>query len=314
MLSRCSFALRQVLRPLIAHVVATLMIGVATASAAEPIGRFDPGQDLLLAHFDLKTDVDDVHSVAAIATMLADPAMAKVRCHAVAGAYGVQTGLYVPAEGLFDLVFDDDWSDAHSDRDAALDRVTRLAAETLEAGGTVWVAEAGQSDFTAAVVRRLAERVPADELRSRIVVVQHADWNEEVTTAADLSYVRRTTNYKRIPDGNSVGNGTPGFRSELPVDWQTRITIARLATIWRRAIDIANRYNGVEGRYLNEAIAAGGLDFSDVSEVAWIFGLEDLTDAEAFFDRFATCPAGGRGNEDPSGGTGLIGGGNRLPR
>ncbi len=113
--------------------------------------------------------------------------MAGVRCHAVASVYGVQTGLYVRAEGLFDLAFGDDWSDAHADRDAALDRVTGAAAATLDSGGTVWVAEAGQSDFTAAVVRQLAEKVPADELNSRVVVVQHAEWNEEVTTPADLS-------------------------------------------------------------------------------------------------------------------------------
>ena len=296
MFSHCSstfsLAVTIAIRPLYVHVAATLVIGVASAGAAEPIGRFDPGQDLLLAHFDLKTDVDDVHSVAAVATLLADPAMAEVRCHAVAGAYGVQTGLYVPAEGLFDLVFDEAWSDAHADRDAALERVTRIAAETLDAGGTVWVAEAGQSDFTAAVVRRLAETVPADVIRSQVVVVQHADWNEEVTTPADLSYVRRATKYERIPDGNSVGNGTPGFRSEAPIDWQARITSPRLGKIWRRAIDITSRYNGAEGRYLNEAIAGGGLDFSDASEVAWVFGLEGLADAEAFFDRFATTPSG----------------------
>ena len=141
-------------------------------------------------------------------------------------------------------------------------------------------------------------------MRSRVVVVQHADWNEEVTTPADLSYVRRATNYKRIPDGNSVGNGTPGFRSEAPVDWQAahrhRSPRDDLASSDRHRQPLQRR----GGAYLNEAIAAGGLDFSDVSEVAWIFGLEELTDAEAFFDRFATCPAGGRGNEDPSGGTG----------
>jgi len=79
------------------------------------MGRFDVQRDLYLAHFDLKTDVDDVHSAAAVATMLADPRFAEVRYHAVAGAYGTQEGLYVPANEVFDRAFGEHWSDAHAD-------------------------------------------------------------------------------------------------------------------------------------------------------------------------------------------------------
>jgi hypothetical protein len=50
------------------------------------------------------------------------------------------------------------------------------------------------------------------------------------------------------------------------------------------AISAGNEYNGSEGRYENKAVRKGGLDFSDLSETCWIFGLEDLKDAEAFFD------------------------------
>ena len=35
--------------------------------------RFNPNKDLLLAHFDCKTDVDDLHSVAALITLLSQP-------------------------------------------------------------------------------------------------------------------------------------------------------------------------------------------------------------------------------------------------
>ena len=57
--------------------------------------------------------------------------------------------------------------------------------------------------------------------------------------------------------------------------------------IWQLAIDISNEYNGKEGRYNNAAIAAGGLDFSDLSEVCWILGLRDIKDTEHFFKLFA---------------------------
>ena len=67
--------------------------------------RFDVERDLFLAQFDSKTDVDDVHSVAGVATMLRSPELEGVRYHAVAGAYGIQEGLYVPSPELFDRAF-----------------------------------------------------------------------------------------------------------------------------------------------------------------------------------------------------------------
>ncbi len=250
------------------------------------LGRFNPATDLFLAHFDCKTDVDDLHSVAGVATMLADPRFADVRFQAVAGAYGIQEGLYVPGNELFDLAFGDRWSDAHADREQALDEVAPLASAVLRAGGSVWIAEAGQSDFSAALVRRLRDELRNDFDKNRIHIVQHADWNEEVTAPEALAFVRQAATYHRIPDGNAVGNGTPGFRAENPVNWQVHIKDARLTDIWQTAIRLGNTYNGAEGRYLNAAIQKGGLDFSDVSETAWIFGFGDLVDARDFFEEF----------------------------
>lgn len=260
--------------------------------AAEPLGRFHAERDLLLAHFDSKTDVDDIHTVAALATVLADPRYAEVSCHAVAGAYGIQEGLYVPANDLFDMAFGDRWSDAHADRTAALDEVTPIAADALNGGGTVWIVEAGQSDFSAALVRKLQAKLPEIDLKRRVQIVQHANWNEEVTTPEDLAFVKQAATYHKIADGNAVGNGTPGFRSERVVDWRSRVTDPRLRAIWDRAVAIANRDNGAEGRYLNKAIRAGGLDFSDLAETAWVLGFDDVVDAEEFFDRVATGGSG----------------------
>lgn len=253
----------------------------------DQLGRFHPDSDLYLAHFDLKTDVDDVHSVAAVATMLADPRFSGVRYHAVAGTYGLQEGEYVPAEGVFDLAFGDHWSDAHDDFGNALDEVSGLSVQALNDGGSIWIADGGQSDFSAALIRKLQEQLPKIPLKDRITIVQHADWNEEVTTPEHLDFVKEAVTYQKIPSGNGPGNGSPGFRSATPVNWRQDISDARLTAIWTAALEVANRYNGADGRYLNEAIQDGGLDFSDVAETTWIFGFNDLTNANDFFEEFS---------------------------
>jgi hypothetical protein len=256
-----------------------------TASGAM-IGRFDADRDLFLAHFDSKTDVDDVHSIAGVATVLADPRFAGVNFHAVAGAYGVQDGLYVPSNELFELAFGTRWSDAHNAYDVALEQVFVKVSQTLTQGGSIWIAEAGQSDFSADLARLVAQHLPDVDRRERFHIVQHSDWNEEVTDAGDLQYVRTHTAYHKIPDGNGFNNGTPGFKDPDWIAWDAYLTDPRLIQIWNMAIAIANRYNAAEGRYLNTAIQAGGMDFSDVAETCWIFGFEDLPDAEAFFKEF----------------------------
>jgi len=125
------------------------------------------------------------------------------------------------------------------------------------------------------------------DISHRIHLVQHSDWNEEVTSPASLDFVKTNIDYHKIPDGNGVGNGTPGFRSPEYTMWKEKISDPKLIEIWQLAIDLSNRYNGKEGRYYNEAIAAGGLDFSDLSEVCWILGLQDIKDTEHFFNRFS---------------------------
>ena len=274
------------------RILLLLMVNLAllntSMGAQEHLGRFDLQHDLFLAHFDLKTDVDDIHSVAATATLLNDPRFAGVNYHAVSGAYGIQEGLFVPANNLFELAFEGRWSDAHTNFSNALEEVSKKAVATLNHGGTIWIMEAGQSDFSAALVRRIQGDMPDLNIKERIHVVQHADWNEEVTTPDDLAFLKKTITYHKIPDGNASGNGTPGFRSDELINWKENVGDAKSIRIWEMAIDIANTYNGVEGRYLNESIQKGGLDFSDVAESAWIFGFGNLVDANDFFSEFST--------------------------
>ena len=62
---------------------------------------------------------------------------------------------------------------------------------------------------------------------------------------------------------------------------------AILIEIWQLAVDLGNKYNGKDGRYNNKAVSEGGLDFSDLSEVCWILGLEDIKDTEQFFNLYS---------------------------
>jgi hypothetical protein len=224
--------------------------------------------------------------MAALSTLLSDSSFFNLNYHAVTGAYGIQEGLYVPPNELMQLAFKNNWSDAHDNFNHAIQRVKKIAFEFLKKDGDIWIADAGQSDFTASLVKSLMTDLPALNSTKRIHVVQHSNWNEEVTSPESLHFVKKNTDYHKIPDGNKVGNGTPGFRAPDFV-WNDKISNSTLYSIWELATDIANKYNGKEGRYNNEAISKGGLDFSDLSEVCWILGLENINDAENFFNLYS---------------------------
>ncbi|NNE30704.1 MAG: hypothetical protein HKN16_13775 [Saprospiraceae bacterium] len=261
--------------------------GTAQTQANQERTRFQRESDLLLAQFDCKTDVDDLHTVAAFATLMNYPDYTKVDYHAVAGTYGTQGGLYVPPNTLFELAFGENWSDAHSDRTKALLQVKERVNKTLDRGGTIWIADAGQSDFSALLIQAIQQERPDIQTKVRFHVVQHSNWNQKVTTPALLQYVKQNATYHKIPDGNTVGNGSPGFNTPAYDQWHTKLKNAHLAEIWKLAVQLGNQYNGKEGRYNNKTIASGGLDFSDLSETCWILGVEDIKDVGQFFDRFA---------------------------
>ena len=75
------------LRIFILTILLLLFASCATEiiSTKQP-GKFNIEKDLFLAQFDLKTDTDDLLSVAGVKTILNDPRFSKVKFHAVAGA------------------------------------------------------------------------------------------------------------------------------------------------------------------------------------------------------------------------------------
>ncbi len=268
-------------------VITSIFISSSGKTQEIRTGNFDMDKDLLLAQYDCKTDVDDLQSAAALATLLSDTKFSKINYHAVAGAYGIQEGPYVPSNDLFNLAFGDNWTVAHENFQNAVTQVKLIALSTLANHGDIWIAEAGQSDFSAELIKAIQADLPEMNISQRIHIVQHSDWNEEVTSPASLDFVKTNIDYQKIPDGNAVGNGTPGFRSPDFTMWRDKISDPTLIEIWQLAVDLSNRYNGKEGRYHNEAVSAGGLDFSDFSEVCWILGLQDIKDTEHFFNLFA---------------------------
>lgn len=265
--------------------IALVSFGCADGSTLQN-NKFNPKKDLLLVQFDCKTDVDDLHSAAALATLMSDPEFSKINYHAVAGTYGIQEGLYVPPNPLFELAFGDNWTDAHNNVAPAVAQVMKLVKTTLENKGDVWIADAGQSDFSAELIKAIQADLLKIATSKRVHVVQHSDWNEEVTNPESLKFVKENADYQKIPDGNSLGNGTPGFRDPEFTYWQDKLSQPEMIKIWELSTRLSNQYNGKEGRYNNEAIEAGGLDFSDLSEVCWILGLEDIKDTEEFFARY----------------------------
>ncbi len=248
---------------------------------------FNLENDLLLAQYDCKTDVDDLHAVAGFYTLLGKPEYSKLKFHAVAGSYGIQEGLYVPPNDLFQQAFGKKWSDAHGDFGKAVKEVKNIVQEIIKAGGDIWIAEGGQSDFSAAVIRKIQAEMPDVNTQKRFHIIQHGGWNEKVTTPEDLEFVKSNTDYLKIPDGNVISNGTPEFRSPNYSEWRDQIRDLKLKKVWDLAVELSLRYNDKDGRYNNEAVASGGLDFSDLVEICWILGLPDMKDSRDFFEQYA---------------------------
>lgn len=108
--------------------------------------------------------------------------------------------------GLMDSGWGSDWVDAAANRTAAVDLATAEWLGVLDAGGDVWVAEGGVSDFSAEVLRNISDARPGLDTASRVHVVQHAQRNEDETTPADFTYVQANADYIRIDDGNSAND------------------------------------------------------------------------------------------------------------
>ncbi len=243
--------------------LASLACNPSPGPVPEP-AAFDPAVDLLALHYDHAPDRDDGQSAVADRVILeselgADWMAAHVL--AVSGAYGENASEFNPAsDRVMDAVFSDigGWLAAHPDPATTLDAMTDRWTATLEAGHDIWVKEGGQSDLTAEVVRRIQRAMPGVDTGARIHVVQHSDWNEDMTTDADLAFTKEHTDYIRIGDANEYLNILGGDSTFV----SAATTNERFGRIWQAAFEY---YPPTER-----------LDFSDTGELMYILGLGEI--------------------------------------
>lgn len=275
---------------------AALGLGLAAACSQQPsieapamcadsqlIGQFDPSRDVFAPHFDSKPDVDDLHTIAAVGSLLKQDVFACVDTVAVAGAYGLQGGEYIHSPELFELAFGDRWLDGHNDREGTVAAQAKQYVDTLTDGGAVWIMIAGQADIAADALAAATELAPDLPYKTRLHMIQHSEWNESVTAPDKLAFVQQMSDYEEIADGNARGNGTPGYTTGNGELWPRVLADPEIGAIWKEAKRLADEKNP-GAAYVNPSVAAGGFDFSDTSEMAHIFGLNVLDNVPLFFD------------------------------
>ena len=246
-------------------------------AAVAPIatsGSYDPQRDLIALHFDHAPDRDDGH--AAVAALMVTRQL-NLTVQVVAGTYGLfSSDRYVAAsEPLMSIVWGSQWLNAHRDFNGSVNTVVNRWASVLAAGGSIWVAEGGPSDFTAAVVARLQSLHSEFDTRQRIHLIQHSVWNEDHSSPVALDYVRANTRYVNIDDGNNP-NATADLRFESHNNgaFVSRALTSNYANEWAAAF-----------AYLSPSEK---LDFSDVVEMLHILGIgsSQIRDVNDFGDFF----------------------------
>lgn len=234
-------------------------------------GPFDPRRDLVALHFDHANYRDDGQATVAGKEIVEDLGLDVI---VLGGTYSPANDNYIPES---ELVMDTTWGpngwiNAHANRAGAISTSAQRWMAVLERGGDVWVAEGGQSDLTADVVRSVATAMPSVDLGSRIHVVQHSVVNERRTTVDDLAFLRSTVDYIKIDDGN-YDNATAKLRQQDD-DFVQTARSGSLSAAWNAAFD-----------YLDPAQT---LDFSDTVELLHIVGIDrdTIADPEDFADYF----------------------------
>ena len=240
------------------------------------IGRFD-GNDLLALHYDNCPDRDDGHALVAGKMVvdkvgLSDPLVVNGTC-----GDGIRDRYQPSSEAVVRAVWGGNYLDAFRrgtgvDSSATVTAADRWAA-TIAAGGDVWVAEGGPSDFTARVLRRIGSVYPSVD-RKRVKVVQHSAgsaFNESNTSRANIALVKSVASYIAIDNGNVGGNGTADL-NEKSSGFVSRARSGRYASEWNAAF-----------AYLDPNRK---LDFSDTVELLYIIDDRSVRSVDDFARRY----------------------------
>lgn len=302
---------------------AALLVAASPNRSSYP--DFDVNKDILVAQFDNRTDADDLHSIAALGSMLQHRDFYGVNVYAVLGATGTQVGGIIDSISLMELVWGPEgtnWTDARSENERlgnpnsrwinSVARIKDKVKPILEAGGNVWVQEAGQSHITADWIKALRDDGTPLSLTKNIFVVQHSWWNAGKTRSSDQEYMEENATYIRIEDGNHSSDDY-GFNSRATIDNDTadyetddydspgNNDLDEHRNLRNNAKTAANP-NATTRSYWAEAdriievigfneshsvISSGGLDFSDCVENWYIFQLgTPLDTVDEFWNRY----------------------------
>lgn len=239
--------------------------GVARPSVNGPL---DPTKDLLVVHLDF-ADTDDGVTAAAVSELTRalhlDPLV-------VVATPSADSEEYVhPYNELMMAVWGDRWVDARSDRETTVAGAANQWLEHLDAGGHIWVAEGGVSDFTAEVLEQVSRQRPGMDTKSVVHVVQHNDRNERATRFGALETVKATTDYVQIDDGNSA-NGTADLK-QVSEEFEQAAIGGDNGAVWQAVFDYR---------------PPSDLDFSDTVTVLHIVGVgvDQVADPAQFADYF----------------------------
>lgn len=227
-------------------------------------GPFDPATDLLVVAFDFSHRDDGHASVAArelSTTYGLDPIV-------VAGTASPESELFThDYAAMMSAAWGSNWSDAGADRENAISESLQRWLTTIDAGGHVWVAEGGVSDFTAALLREVRAQRPGLNTSGIVHLIHHSSANVDRTQSADLALLGTHADIIRIDDGNNTNDSADLNGSS---DDFERIALAGpTASAWTAAFDY---------------MSASSLDFSDTVTVlhALGIGLDVIADANDF--------------------------------
>jgi len=277
---------------------------------------FDMHNDTLLAQFDIKGDLDDIHAIAALGSILASEEYKTLvtNTYAVQGTVERTTGTqyYVPA--LMTQAFgaqNRKWFDALGDYDTAVNNVAQRVITGLKRNnntGKVWVMEAGQSAFTHDWLKKVITTdngIGVEDTRERVIVVQHSWYNEEQSNQHKLAYLIKNVRYIAIDDGNAIYDQeqdrgpntarlqgrqdenafTPGDPKWLKAARSEQNQKLAAKKLWIMADDFIKNMPAIHGKLHQQ----GGTDYSDVVEALWILELNDEIDTNnKFWQRFVT--------------------------
>jgi len=227
-------------------------------------GPFDPTTDLLMVTFDF-AHLDDAHATVATHELVTTYDVAPI----------VVAGTAAPESAWFTHEYDEamsaawgtSWLDAGDNRSSAVTDATNQWLATIDAGGEVWIAEGGVSDFTAAVLVEVRAQRPTLDSSAVVHVIRHSSRNWDATQPADRQLIEAHTDIVDIDDGNLL-NDTADLQGPSNIFEQLALA-GPSADAWTTAFEL---------------MPASELDFSDTVTVlhALGVGLDVIADADDF--------------------------------